>query len=146
MNIRQVAAEHFARDAREPVTETTRDEISPEVIAFCKSFGAKAPLFVPVQQDPCGIYGMCFIGVADKIKTGGGSMCHGWAIWETLPRLFLTAEFHAVWVSPRGRANRHYPEAPRRDGYRLCSGPEISRRFRFPQTPQQSPSPDLSTR
>lgn len=100
IDIRKIAAQNFARDAREPITETTPAEITPDVIAFCEGIGAAAPVLVSVQQDPLGMYGMCFIGAADKIKAGGGSISHGWAIWETLPRLFLTAEFHAVWVSP----------------------------------------------
>ena len=135
MNIRQVAAQNFARDAREPVTETTPDEISPEVIAFCKSFGAQPPLFVPVQQDPCGIYGMRFIGVADKIKTGGGSICHGWAIWEMLPRLFLTAEFHAIWVSPAGELIDITPKPQGETGIAFAPDPRYPADFDFLKRP-----------
>jgi hypothetical protein len=135
IDIRKVAAQNFARDAREPVTETTPEEISPEVIAFSESLGAKAPLYVPVQQDPCGIYGMCFVGVADKIKADAGSICHGWAIWETLPGLFLTAEFHAVWVSPSGELIDITPKPQRETRVVFAPDPRYAADFDFLKRP-----------
>jgi hypothetical protein len=135
VDIRKIAAQNFARDAREPNTETTAAEITPDVIAFCEGIGAAAPVFVPVQQDPLGIYGMCFIGVADKIKAGGGSICHGWAIWETLPRLFLTAEFHAVWVSPSGELIDITPKPQRENRIVFAPDPKYSADFDFLKRP-----------
>jgi hypothetical protein len=135
VDIRKIAAQNFARDAREPITETTPAEITPDVIAFCEGIGAAAPVLVPVQQDPLGIYGMCFIGVADKIKAGGGSICHGWAIWETLPRLFLTAEFHAVWVSPSGELIDITPKPQRENRIVFAPDPKYSANFDFLKRP-----------
>lgn len=37
----------------------------------------------------------------EKISHDGGSILFGWTIWEW-PGVLLTAEFHAVWVSPNG--------------------------------------------
>jgi hypothetical protein len=99
--IRQTAAALFAAHSSEPASETTPSTIGPELMAWCRSLGANAPLYVPVQQDPCGLYGFCSIGVAEKIKIDGGAIRFGWVLWE-YPRVFLTAEFHAVWVNPNG--------------------------------------------
>jgi len=99
--IRDRAADLFATEACQNFPETTPTAITPEMIEWCQSFGANSPQYVPVQQDPCGIYGFCNIGVTEKIRTDGGTIRFGWLIWE-YPRVFLTAEFHSVWVSPAG--------------------------------------------
>jgi hypothetical protein len=103
------------------VTETTPEEISPEVIAFCESFGAKAPLYVPVQQDPSGIYGMCFIGVADKIKAGGGFDLPWLGDLGNAATAVSDCRVSCSMGKPRKRANRHYTEAATRNPHRLCA-------------------------
>jgi hypothetical protein len=99
--IKDKAATLFARDAAQPVNETTPSAIGPETIEWCRSLGATPPVYVPVRQDGCGLYGFCNISVAEKINTDGGTIRFGWIIWEC-PRVYLTAEFHAVWISPAG--------------------------------------------
>jgi hypothetical protein len=145
VDIRKIAAQNFARDAREPITETTPAEITQNVIALCEGIGAAAPVLVPVQQDPLGIYGMCFIGVADKIKAGGGSICHGWAIWETLPRLFLAAELHAVWVvSPSGELIDITPKPQRENRIVFAPDPKYSSDFDFLNVPTVTASGSIA--
>jgi hypothetical protein len=39
--------------------------------------------------------------VLEKIKAEGGAIRFGWNIWE-YAGVYLTAEFHAVWVDPSG--------------------------------------------
>ena len=99
--IRRLSAALFDRDAAGTATETTPTVISPQVIGLCESLKASRPCYVPVQQDQHGIYGFCNDGVMDKIKADGGAIMFGWTIWE-YPRLYLTAEFHAIWVDPDG--------------------------------------------
>ncbi len=43
----------------------------------------------------------CFPNLERKIKRDGGGIQYGWAIWY-LPSILMEAEFHAVWVSPKG--------------------------------------------
>ena len=43
----------------------------------------------------------CFPNLERKIKRDGGGIQYGWAIWY-LPGILMEAEFHAVWVSPKG--------------------------------------------
>lgn len=43
----------------------------------------------------------CFPIVEETISLHGGTMLTGWAIWEW-PKLFIEAEFHAVWSNSEG--------------------------------------------
>jgi len=43
----------------------------------------------------------CFTNVESKIKRDGGRAQYGWAIWY-LPGILMQAEFHAIWLSPKG--------------------------------------------
>ena len=43
----------------------------------------------------------CFPNLERKTKRDGGGIRYGWAIWY-LPGILMEAEFHAVWVSPKG--------------------------------------------
>ena len=36
----------------------------------------------------------------EKARHDGGNTGFGWTIWEWRARVFLNAEFHAVWVLP----------------------------------------------
>ncbi len=56
-------------------------------------------LRVPVIPEPAAQLGGCFPNVRDKILKSGGTIQHGWCIWEN-PGLFVEGEFHGVWVSP----------------------------------------------
>lgn len=50
------------------------------------------PRLAPLHERPAD----CFETVERQVCAHGGSACYGWALWEW-PRLFLEAEFHAVW-------------------------------------------------
>ena len=100
--VKQASTELFAKAAAAPSgKETTPIAITPAVISLCESLNAEPPTYVPVRQDPHGIYGFCNLGVVEKIKADGGTIRFGWNIWE-YPGLYLTAEFHAVWVDAAG--------------------------------------------
>ncbi len=43
----------------------------------------------------------CFETVERQIVAGGGTACYGWALWECA-RLYLEAEFYAVWRDAEG--------------------------------------------
>jgi SEC-C motif len=59
------------------------------------------PVWVSVEVMPGAQVNECFPNVQRKIATHGGSIQHGWTIWER-PGLFIEGEFHGVWVSPEG--------------------------------------------
>lgn len=99
--IRRLSAAIFDADAAQVGGETTPTVINPQVIGLCESLKAKPPCYVPVQQDPHGIYGFCNDGVMEKIKAAGGTIASGWTIWE-YPQLYLSTEFHAIWVDSAG--------------------------------------------
>lgn len=87
--------------------------IKPYVISFARQVvGANAafPFYVectPVQGAP---YDECFHLIDDCVSNCGGTSVIGWAIWER-PKVYIEAEFHAVWRSPDGK---HIDFAPRR--------------------------------
>jgi hypothetical protein len=103
MDIRQLSADLFARAAAGAGSshETTPTAITPEIISLSESLKAEPPVYVSVVDDPYGMYGFCNLGVLQKIKTDGGSIRFGWNVWE-YPGVYLTAEFHAVWVDATG--------------------------------------------
>lgn len=87
------------RKALHEANETTPALLTPDLERFCDSLGGEAPSFVPVADDPHGLFGWCSDGVGEKIKSDGGNIVFGWTIWEW-PSVLWTAEFHAVWRSP----------------------------------------------
>jgi hypothetical protein len=98
---KQMSDEHFRADATERPEETTPPAITEPIKVFAAKLGSEAPRYVPVANDPLGLYGWCSDGVLEKMKSAGGSIRFGWNIWEW-PRVLLTGEFHAVWVDPAG--------------------------------------------
>jgi hypothetical protein len=52
----------------------------------------------------------CFPNVEKIIAAHGGGIQHGWLLWETLPGLMLSAEFHAVWVDKQGMLREVTPK------------------------------------
>lgn len=101
--IRAASAEQLAMEREEAgnVTETTPPEMTPAVAAFAQSLEAEAAQYIPVIDDPYGLYGWCSDGVREKVKHDGGRCIFGWSIWEW-PRVLLTAEFHCVWENNEG--------------------------------------------
>src|SRR5260370_5619874 len=92
----RLSQQHFEGSSG-PLDETTREAVTEAVERFAASLGGAAQ-FVPVRQDQYGLFGWCSDGVLEKVKHDGGTIRFGWTIWEW-PKIFLTAEFHAVWVS-----------------------------------------------
>ena len=67
--VKQASAELFAKAAAAPSgKETTPIAITPAVISLCESLSAEPPAYVPVRQDPHGIYGFCNLGVWRRSK------------------------------------------------------------------------------
>lgn len=60
------------------------------------------PLYLNVEIINGAIKNECYKNVESMIKNRGGSIQHGWQIWETIPDLMAEAEFHAVWVDNNG--------------------------------------------
>lgn len=54
------------------------------------------PVWVPVVPIPTAQLNECFFNVRERINVEGGSIQHGWCIWEE-PGIFVEGEFHAVW-------------------------------------------------
>jgi hypothetical protein len=103
VDVKKVSADLFRQAASVAggSNETTPTTIGPEIVALCESINADPPVIVPVCKDPNGLYGFCNVGVLEKVKVDGGTIRFGWNIWE-YPGVYLTAEFHAVWVDPVG--------------------------------------------
>jgi hypothetical protein len=84
------------------LTITTPKEVTSDVSAFSAELATgQTPLTVQVQADDDAVVGECFQNVRRRQHSHGGSMQLGWIIWEC-PKLFLEAEFHAVWADTNG--------------------------------------------
>jgi hypothetical protein len=88
--------------AKGEVIETVPEEITAQIRQLAAQIKPEGELcYIPVVEDKYGLFGYCADGVLEKISHDGGSIRFGWMIWEW-PEVLLTAEFHAVWVSPTG--------------------------------------------
>jgi len=92
---------------------TTPQAVSEHVYRLRDKLGlATTPVFVPVRpRDGCSFL-RCFHNVREWVTAQGGSVQHGWLVWETLGQL-IEGEFHAVWVAPDGALE---DITPQRDG------------------------------
>lgn len=75
----------------------TPANLSADLVALCNSLVAGGttvvlPRLVPLDERPLD----CFEMVERQVVERGGSVCHGWTLWER-PGLFFEAEFYAVW-------------------------------------------------
>lgn len=81
---------------------TTPKAITEEIQEFCSSIDpTQQPVYLAVQPEQEAEYRQCFLNVVRKQRQLGGTIQHGWIIWES-PGVYLEAEFHAVWVSAEG--------------------------------------------
>ena len=79
---------------------------------FCEKIAAgESPLYVPVHPVPGAQAHDCFGTVPDYVTRIGGEQVIGWAIWEW-PRVYIEAEFHAVWRHPTGHIVDITPKEP----------------------------------
>lgn len=117
--IKTMSVEMLARERKgaDVVSETTPVSLTPALEEFCQTLGGEVPVYVPVVDDPHGLFGWCSDGVTEKIKADGGNIVFGWTIWEW-PNVLWTAEFHAVWRSPEGELIDITPK-PKRESHIL---------------------------
>jgi hypothetical protein len=76
---------------------TTPPRITADVRRLCRKLGdVDEPVFISVEaRTDCGIND-CFIDVEKQVEDSGGSIQHGWLVWE-IPGIIIEGEFHAVW-------------------------------------------------
>lgn len=87
---------------------TTPLSITPEILEFCKQISKSNPVYLDVQTSADSVKKECFGNVQNFISQNGGSIQHGWLIWEW-QNVIIEAEFHAVWVSPEGKLTEISP-------------------------------------
>jgi hypothetical protein len=76
--------------------------IKPYVLRFCRSVVTDAaPIYVPCRPLPGAPANDCFPIVERQVASAGGESIFGWSVWEW-PKVFIEAEFHAVWKQPDG--------------------------------------------
>jgi hypothetical protein len=69
----------------------------------------------------------CFPNVDKLIGQYGGSIEHGWLLWEALPGLLLSAEFHAIWIDSKGNRREVTPSDLRHE--RIAFLPDPARTY-----------------
>lgn len=70
----------------------------------------KTPTYIPVCSESGAKVNECFHNVEAKVQKDGGSIVHGWQLWEW-PNVLVEGEFHAVWRSPDGNLVDITPKA-----------------------------------
>jgi hypothetical protein len=81
---------------------TTPPKITDEITQLCRELDpTQIPAYVSVLPWETSMLDSCFFNLPEKVTAEGGSIQHGWTIWER-PGLLIEGEFHAVWVSPDG--------------------------------------------
>jgi len=79
----------------------TPQTITKPILQLCEEINKdQKPYFVRVNPEPYSQTQDCFENVRLKIKKDGGELKYGWTIWET-PDIFIEAEFHGIWLSPK---------------------------------------------
>ena len=87
---------------RPPIPIPTPKHIPKRVLTVCASILPRVrPVLVPCRPEPYAEAGECHASAAEKVKRNGGSIQHGWIIWE-IPPWEICAEFHSVWRSDEG--------------------------------------------
>ena len=107
---------------------TTPKRIHEGVLKLCaKIIADQMPTYLAAAKPEAGFAPLeCFENSRRKAEVAGGSVVHGWTIWE-YPRVLIEGEFHAVWRSPDGLL---VDVTPRPDGEeRILFLPDPSRRF-----------------
>lgn len=84
------------------VATTTPNGVNKHIRELCRRLDVDSdPRFLPVlARDDSGL-GDCFNDVKRHVVEHGGSLVHGWMLWEW-PGVLVEAEFHGVWRSPSG--------------------------------------------
>jgi hypothetical protein len=88
---------------------TTPTAINENVLRLKAKLGlGTEPIFVPVRDTQGYKVADCYNNVRLKIEKDGGSVQHGWNVWE-LPKKIVEGEFHAVWVNHDGSMTFYTP-------------------------------------
>lgn len=86
----------------DPFPKTANKE-DLKIINLCNSIAKNVePVYLNVEKENDALPMECTKNVFRKIKKDGGFIQYGWQIWETLPKVLIEAEFHAVWVDSNG--------------------------------------------
>lgn len=111
---------------RDLLTRTPR-ALTPVLVRFASTVVPDVtPTFVNISPGTGGEINECFGTVAAHIEQHGGSVQHGWALWEW-PGVMIEAEFHAVW---RALDNSLLDVTPREDSeQRVLFLPDPTRTF-----------------
>jgi hypothetical protein len=89
---------------------------SADVRKLCARLSpGQTAITLSVTPEADGEVSFCYQNVERKIARDGGSIQHGWQIWE-IPQIWLEAEFHAVWRSPEGDLVDITPKADSSEG------------------------------
>jgi hypothetical protein len=78
--------------------------IKPYVVSFARQvirLDNASPFYVRCSPVQGAIQNECFSVVEEYVAQHKGISVIGWAIWER-PRVFIEAEFHAIWCAPNG--------------------------------------------
>ena len=82
---------------------TTPTSLKEDVLEFCKEIDPlNEPTFVEVVPYEESEYQECIQNVQNYTKKFGGKIQYGWTIWE-IPKKFIEAEFHAIWIDKNGK-------------------------------------------
>jgi hypothetical protein len=83
--------------------QTTPESINEDVLEFCREVEfSSEPFYVDVEPSEDSEFQECFSNVENYIKKFGGRLQQGWTIWE-IPRKYIEAEFHAIWMNEEGK-------------------------------------------
>jgi hypothetical protein len=146
--MKRLSQEQFADVAAQTIEETTASAIIDPITAFAATLESESARYVPVVNDPIGLYGWCSDGVLEKVRRDGGSILFGWCIWQWRA-LLVTGEFHAVWVDPGGALNDITPKPHGETRILFVPAPSYPPNFDFDKRPLSKrarlyQSPDLS--
>lgn len=95
------------------MNQTTPTSINNDILEFCKEIDlTTTPIFVSVTPTEGSRHNRCYENVENYVKKNGGRSEDGWIIWE-IPKIYLEAEFHRVWVNNEGE---HIDITPKKDG------------------------------
>ena len=95
------------------MTTVTPALIDDSIRALCSRLVPDGvPIYVSVHPEHDAEIEDCFVNVARKVNREGGTILHGWQIWDWVGVL-VEAEFHAIWVSPDGA---NVDLTPKKDG------------------------------
>lgn len=111
---------------------TTPALVTQHIERLCDRLGlASKPEFIRVISRADSGDRDCFNDVLQQVSEQGGKIVYGWQFWEW-PKVFVEAEFHAVWERPDGALIdvQHKPDGERailfvRDDKRVFDGNQV---------------------